>query len=93
MGLEFAQIFHRAGAEVMTVELMGRILPQHEPEISQALTEILEREGLRIKAGCRLERVEGKPGKIRLYDSGGCLVEVERVLAATGMRSRPTRRR
>lgn len=86
LGLEFAQIFHRAGVDVSTVELMGRILPQHEPEVSQALTEILEREGLKIKAGCRLVKVAGRPGKIRLYDSGGCIAEVERVLAATGIR-------
>ncbi len=86
LGLEFAQIFHRAGTDVSTVELMGRILPQHEPEISQALTEILQSEGMTIKAGCRLTKVEGQPGKIKLYDSGGCVVEVERVLAATGIR-------
>jgi len=86
LGLEFAQIFHRAGADVSTVELMGRILPQHEPEVSQALTEILTDEGLTIKAGCRLTKVEGKPEKIKLYDSCGCITEVERVLSATGIR-------
>lgn len=86
LGLEFAQIFHRAGADVSTVELMGRILPQYEPEISRALTEILTSQGMRIKAGRRLVRVEGKPGKIRLYDSGGGSTEAERVLSATGIR-------
>lgn len=87
LGLEFAQIFHRAGSEVSTVELMGRILPQfHEPEISQALAEILRHEGMRIHVGHRLVKAEGKPGRIRLYDSCGCITEVEQVLAATGIR-------
>lgn len=86
LGLEFAQIFHRAGAEVSTVELMGRILPQFELEISQALTQILKDEGMRIRAGHRLTRVEGQPGELRLYDSGGGVTEAERILAATGIR-------
>ncbi len=86
LGLEFAQIFHRAGADVSTVELMGRILPQFEPEISQALAEILQREGMRIHVGHRLVKAEGKSGRIRLYDSCGCITEVDRVLAATGIR-------
>lgn len=87
LGLEFAQVFARAGAGVVAVELMGRILPQHEPEVSEALARLLQNEGMTIKVGCKLQRVEGKPGKeIRLYDSGGCVATAERVLAATGIR-------
>lgn len=86
LGLEFAQIFHRAGTDVAAVEVMGRILPQHEPEISAALAQMLTEEGMTIRAGCRLVKVEGKPGAIRLYDSGGCIATVERCLAATGIR-------
>lgn len=85
LGLEFAQIFARAGADVGAVELMGRILPQHEPEISEEMTKHLAVDGIKVKAGCRLTKVEGKPGSIKLYDSGGCFATVERVLAATGI--------
>jgi mercuric reductase len=86
LGLEFAQIFHRAGANVATVEVMGRILPQHEPEISQTLAQLLADEGIAVKAGRRLVKVEGKPGAIKLYDSGGGVADVEHILAATGVR-------
>lgn len=86
LGLEFAQVFARAGADVSAVEVMGRILPQHEPEVSQELAKWLAAEGIRTKVGCKLTKVEGQPGKLRLYDSGGCIAEVERVLAATGIR-------
>ncbi|MGQ0534992.1 MAG: mercury(II) reductase [Methanobacteriota archaeon] len=86
LGLEFAQIFARAGAEVTAVELMGRILPQHEPEIGEELEKHIARDGIRVKAGCRLVKVEGGPGETKLYDSGGCIATVDRVLAATGIR-------
>lgn len=86
LGLEFAQVFARAGADVSAVEVMGRILPQHEPEVSKELEKHLADEGIRVKTGCKLTKVEGKPGRIRVYDTGGCIAEVERVLAATGIR-------
>lgn len=86
LGLEFAQIFARAGSDTTAVELMGRVLPQHEPEVSEALAKALVEEGIRLKVGCKLVRAEGGPGKVRLFDSGGCVAEAERVLAATGIR-------
>jgi pyruvate/2-oxoglutarate dehydrogenase complex dihydrolipoamide dehydrogenase (E3) component len=48
VGLEFGQMFRRFGSEVTIIE-MGRRLIQHEDEdVSQAVLEILEREGIRI---------------------------------------------
>lgn len=85
LGLEFAQIFARAGSDVSDVELMGRILPQHEPEVSEEMAKHLADEGITVKAGCRLVRVEGKTPEIKLYDDDGCIATVERVLSATGI--------
>lgn len=86
LGLEFAQIFARSGADVTAVEVTGRILPQHEPEVSEEIARHLANDGIRLKTGCRLTKVEGKPGEIKLYDSGGCIATVDRILAATGIR-------
>ena len=49
IGLEFAQIFRRFGAEVTVVEKMPRLIAREDPEVSDAIREILEAEGIAIR--------------------------------------------
>jgi pyruvate/2-oxoglutarate dehydrogenase complex dihydrolipoamide dehydrogenase (E3) component len=49
IGLEFAQIFRRFGAEVTVVEKMPRLIGREDPEVSDAIREILEAEGIAIR--------------------------------------------
>jgi mercuric reductase len=50
IGCELAQMFSRAGAEV-TLVMRSRLLPEAEPEISEALSDYLEAEGIRVRHG------------------------------------------
>jgi pyruvate/2-oxoglutarate dehydrogenase complex dihydrolipoamide dehydrogenase (E3) component len=54
VGLEFGQIFRRFGSEVTIVEMGPRLLRLEDEDISIAIQEILEREGihLRLNAEC-----------------------------------------
>ena len=54
IGLEFAQMYRRFGAEVTVVEMGPRLIGREDPEISDAVREILEGEGIkiRLKAEC-----------------------------------------
>jgi mercuric reductase len=87
MGLEFAQLFRRAGSEITIVELQPRILPQHDSEIAQSLQSYLVAEGVRFLLGIRLEGVEGTPGNVRAIAGGKTLAEAERILVATGIQA------
>ena len=49
IGLEFAQIFRRFGAEVTVVEKTPRLIGREDPEVSDAIREILEAEGIAIR--------------------------------------------
>jgi pyruvate/2-oxoglutarate dehydrogenase complex dihydrolipoamide dehydrogenase (E3) component len=49
IGLEFAQIFRRFGAQVTVVEKMPRLISREDPEVSDAIREILEAEGIAIR--------------------------------------------
>ena len=49
IGLEFAQIFRRFGAEVVVVEKGERIVSREDPEISAAIQQILEEDGVRFR--------------------------------------------
>lgn len=85
LGIEFAQIFARAGTNPASVHLFGRILPQHEPEIQANVATHLANEGISVHAGRRVVRVEGQSPEIRVHDDQGNVTVVEQVLAATGI--------
>ena len=54
IGLEFAQMYRRFGAEVTVVEMSDRLIPREDEDVSEAVREILEGEGvnIRLKAEC-----------------------------------------
>ena len=49
VGLEFAQIFRRFGSAVTVVEKVPRLIPREDEEVSDAIREILEAEGIAIR--------------------------------------------
>jgi pyruvate/2-oxoglutarate dehydrogenase complex dihydrolipoamide dehydrogenase (E3) component len=54
IGLEFAQMYRRFGAEVTVVEMGPRLVGREDPDVSQAIREFLEAEGIavRLEAKC-----------------------------------------
>ena len=51
VGLEFAQVFRRLGAQVTVVERGKHLIAREDPEVSLQVREILEAEGIRIRCG------------------------------------------
>lgn len=49
VGIEFGQMFRRFGSEVTIVEKMPRLIHREDEDISAAVKEILEKEGLQIR--------------------------------------------
>jgi len=49
VGLEFAQMYRRFGAQVTVVERQPRLIATEDDEISQAIREILEAEGIGVR--------------------------------------------
>ena len=62
IGVEFATVYGALGCEVTIVEAMDRILPTMDKEISQNLSMILKRRGVKIFTGARVERIEQAEG-------------------------------
>jgi pyruvate/2-oxoglutarate dehydrogenase complex dihydrolipoamide dehydrogenase (E3) component len=88
IGLELGQAMSRFGVAVTVVEMADRILAPEEPEVSELMTEILEREGLVIHAGVTIERAEPTgPTGCTLHFADGRSVSADRLLVATGRRS------
>jgi len=51
VGLEFAQMYRRFGAEVTIVERGERLISREDPDISEAIRSILEAEGITVRLG------------------------------------------
>src|SRR5215469_3773274 len=56
IALELGQMFARFGSQVTIITRGKSILSGYEPEIAEALTEILQEEGLRIITGAQVRR-------------------------------------
>ncbi|WP_337870835.1 dihydrolipoyl dehydrogenase [Meiothermus sp.] len=93
IGLEFAQVYKRMGAEVTVIEFMGQILPAADPETANALAKILGKQGITIKTGTKGVKQEKKKDGIHvtLEDVKTARQEtivVDKILVATGRRPR-----
>jgi mercuric reductase len=87
LGLEFAQMYAHFGTEVTLLQRSSRILPEHEPEISDALMGYLGEEGIEIHTRVGLKSVSEKRGqKILRAVVGREVMEfrAEQLLFATG---------
>jgi pyruvate/2-oxoglutarate dehydrogenase complex dihydrolipoamide dehydrogenase (E3) component len=87
IAVEFAQIFARFGVEVTIFSGRERILAREDEELTDALQAVLEREGMRIETGVRVQRVELADGGKRVTgERNGETVacQAEEILLAAG---------
>ena len=85
IGSEFAQVFSRFGVQVTVIEVADRVLPPEEPEGGEAVRAAFEAEGIEIRTGVRMSRVEPGPnGSRRIYFESAASIEADQVLVATG---------
>jgi pyruvate/2-oxoglutarate dehydrogenase complex dihydrolipoamide dehydrogenase (E3) component len=51
IGIEFGQMYRRFGAEVTIIERSDRLIAHEDPDVSAAVLDILEREGVKVRLG------------------------------------------
>lgn len=86
IGVEIAQVFARAGVEVTIVTRRG-LLPETEPEVSEALTKAFVDEGIKVLDGLSYDRFEKSKQGFTLHatHTGAAIrIEAEKLLLATG---------
>lgn len=71
IGLEFGQMFLRFGSRVTVVEMMDRIIPREDEDVSETLQAALEAEGMQFHLGAGATSVSQNGGGIRLTLNGG----------------------
>ena len=89
IGLEFAQIYRRFGAEVTVVEKGERLVSREDPEVSDAIRDILEAEGITVRTGAECIRFAPRGEAVEVgvdCESGDPSVMGSHVLLAVGRR-------
>lgn len=86
IGVEMAFLFQSLGCAVTIIELMDRLVPMFDAEVSKTLTEILVKNGITVYTNARVEAIE--EGVIS-YRYNGNLEHLapEKILMAVGRRS------
>jgi dihydrolipoamide dehydrogenase len=87
VGTEFASIFARFGVEVMLVEMLPRILPIEDEDVSKELARVLKKDGIDVRAGTKLgsATVKGKVVELVLEKGEKSeTVETDQLLVAVG---------
>ena len=86
-GVEFAYIYSKYGAEVFIVELIPRLIPLEDEEVSAQLEKSFRREGITAMTGSKVEGVEVGSSSARVTvsnDNGESSIECDKVLVAVG---------
>src|SRR2546422_11320466 len=87
LGLEFAQMFSHMGTKVTLLQRSDRIIPEEEPETSEALRQYLENEGIEIRTGVQVKRISRIQGeKVVVATAEGREIEArgDELLIASG---------
>jgi pyruvate/2-oxoglutarate dehydrogenase complex dihydrolipoamide dehydrogenase (E3) component len=88
VGLELSQALRRLGSHVTLIERSRQIASNEDPDVSQAVLELFQDEGIEILLNTRLLRVEGISGEhvsVELQDDKGTQrIEATDILVAAG---------
>lgn len=85
IGLEMAQFYRRMGSAVCVIESGSHVAEHEDPDVSDAIQGLLEREGVAFRLNSRLERVRRSNGTLELM-AGGERLSATHLFVATGRR-------
>ena len=89
IGLEFATIWNAYGVDVTLVEMLPRIAPLEDEDVSKELTKAFNKRGIKTLVGTRVESVEVLKTKVKVKvtgEGGEETLDAEQALLATGFR-------
>ena len=90
VGVEFASIFQRFGTQCTILEMLPRLVPVEDEEVSKELERCFKKQGIRCETGAKVDSVQRGGAGVLLYVTlnGGKqeMIEAEKLLVAVGRR-------
>ena len=91
VGVEFASIFRSFDSEVSILEMLPRLVPVEDEEVSKELARVYRKRGINFHTGAKVEKVEKtKSGIAVTFSAEGKQqkIEAEKILIAVGRKPR-----
>jgi len=91
VGVEFASIYRSFDTEVTIVEMLPRLVPVEDEEVSKELARVFRKRGINFHTSARVDKVEKTKAGITLtitVDGKQQKIEAEKILIAVGRRPR-----
>jgi dihydrolipoamide dehydrogenase len=88
IGIEFASFYHTLGADTTVVEVMDRILPVEDEEISKFAKKQFEKQGMKIREKTMVKKLDRGQGKVTAHiEQNGktSTEEFDTVISAVGI--------
>ncbi|MGC9954735.1 MAG: dihydrolipoyl dehydrogenase [Rhizomicrobium sp.] len=89
IGIEFASFYRTLGAEVTVVEVLDRVLPVEDEEISQLAHKAFVKQGMKIKLSTTVEKLEkgvdNVTAALKANDGKSETITADRVILAVGI--------
>lgn len=94
IGVEFADIYHSYGSEVTIVEMLPRLVPLEDEEISQQLERSFKKRKINFMTGTKVKDVLTDKGvavvDLEYGDGKATSIECDKVLVAVGVQANTT---
>ncbi len=88
VGVEFASIFRRFGTEVTVIEMLPRVVPVEDEDVSKELERVFKKQKIRVETGAKAENIEKTANGVKLTltmrDGKQEVLEAEKLLVAVG---------
>jgi len=91
VGVEFASIFRSFGSEVTLIEMLPRLVPIEDEEVSKELARVYRKRGIAFHTGAKVDKIEKSKSGVTVtfsVDGKPQKIETERILIAVGRKPR-----
>lgn len=88
IGIEFASFYNDLGASVTVVEVMDRILPVEDEEVSSIALKAFEKQGIKVLTGAKVSDLKRKKDRVTAsveVDGKTETIDADRVIMAVGI--------
>jgi dihydrolipoamide dehydrogenase len=88
VGVEFASVYHRFGCDTTVVELLDRIVPIEDADVSKELARAFKKQGIKCETGIKLDKLEKSKSGVKVSGKNvkgdAVAFEAEMLLVAVG---------
>ncbi len=91
VGVEFASIYKSFGTDVTILEMLPRMVPVEDEEVSKELQRVYKKRGINFHVNAKVDKVERTKSGVAVdfsVDGKGQRIEADKVLIAVGRRPR-----